>query len=303
MKINALYFGREAVSSFRKNWVQSMAAVTTVALCLLMVGTILVTLSIGAQLISKVESQVEIEVFLKDTAGYSQVQNFQQKIVSWSEVKKVEYVSKQDALKKFKIDFKDKPDVLNNLTGNPLPASFRIMLNNPRQVAFIAGRVKGQSNIKQLVNDPNSDVRYGSEYVTKLFAFTRRLSVAVTAFAILLVFVSLVLITNTIRLAIFARRKEIGIMKLVGASSWFIRVPFLFEGMAEGALGAGIAIAILSLIYKAFFKNLANGKWLAFMSVPLDQGAFIQMILLLALSGVVIGALGSAIALRRYLKA
>lgn len=302
MRINAVYFSREALASFRKNWVQSAAAVTTVALCLVVVGIIVITLYIGGQLINKVESQVEIEVFLKDTAPYNEVQAFQDKVMSWSEMRKVEYVSKQDALKKFRKDFKDKPIVLANLQGNPLPASFRIWLKNPREVEKIAARIKKISNIDQLVADKEDDISYGSEYVGRLFAFTRRLSLAAIAFAVLLAFVSLVLITNTIRLAIFARRKEIGIMKLVGASSWFIRIPFVLEGMIEGALGAGIAILVLSFVYRTFFINLATGRWLAFMSIPLDQGAFLRVLLLLASSGIIIGALGSALALRRFLR-
>ena len=118
----------------------------------------------------------------------------------------------------------------------------------------------------------------------------------------LLIFVSLVLITNTIRLAIFARRKEIGIMRLVGASSWFVRWPFLLEGMIEGLIGAGIAIIALTVVWRTLFANLASGQVLAFMAFPFDEVAFVQLIVVLLFSGAIIGGLGSIIALRRFLR-
>lgn len=302
MKINAVYYSKEALTNFRKNWVLSMGAVTAVALCLIVVGSIIFIAYVGNQFINKVESQIEIEIFLKDNAPYGQIEFLQDKIVSWPEVKKVNYVSKESALKKFKIDFKENPEVLQNLEGNPLPSSFRVWLKNPRTVKSTVKRIKRLSVIDQLVTDKSNDIKYGSQYVSKLFVITRGVSIAAGGIIILLIFVSLVLITNTIRLAIFARRKEIGIMKLVGASNWFIRVPFLLEGIIEGTLGAGIAILILAILYRAAVRSIIGGKWLVFMRVPLDQSAFIGMIMILALSGILIGSMGSAIALRRFLK-
>jgi len=301
MKVNLAYFGKEAVYSFRRNWVQSVAAITTVALCLVVVGIIAITLYVGGLMIKEIESQVEIQVYLADTAETKPIQAFQEKLVSWDEVKEVKYVSKQEALEIFKKKFENNPEVVENLSDNPLPASFVIMLNNSREVEDIAGRIKSIDNIDELVTD-EKDIKYGKEFVGRLFAFTRRLSMATSAFAILLIFVSLVLITNTIRLAIFGRRKEIGIMRLVGASSWFIRIPFIIEGMIEGAIGSGVAILILTLLYRTFFSKLANGEWLSFVSIPFDQGAFISLIFMLGFGGIAIGALGSMIALRRFLK-
>ncbi len=302
MKINAVYYSKEALTNFRKNWVLSMGAVTAVALCLIVIGAIMFIAYMGNQFINKVESQIEIEIFLKDNAPYGQIEALQNQIVNWSAVKKVNYVSKENALKKFKIDFKDNPEVLQNLQGNPLPSSFRVWLKNPRTVEATVKRIKRLSIIDQVVADKNNDIKYGSQYVSKLFVITRGVSIAAGGIVLLLIFVSLVLITNTIRLAIFARRKEIGIMKLVGASNWFIRVPFLFEGVIEGALGGAIAILILGIIYRATIKSIMGGKWLVFMRIPLDQGAFMVMLLVLLLSGILIGAIGSAIALRRFLK-
>lgn len=313
MKISAVYFSREALSSFKKNIVQSIAAVTTVALCLVVVGIILLVMFVGGQVIKKIEDKVEIEVFMEGLdapapAGASPVSRWNQAeqlgntIRSWPEVRKVDYISKEEALKKFKKDFQNSPLVVQQIEGNPLPASYRVSLNNPREVEAIAKRIKTQPYIKELTLNPEENVKYGQDTVRKLFAVTRWISIAAGGFATLLIFVSLVLITNTIRLAIFARRKEIGIMRLVGASSWFIRWPFILEGMLEGLSGAIVAILVLTVLWRTFFASLASGQVFAFLSFNFDQVTFVKLLFLLALSGAAIGAAGSFIALRRFLK-
>ena len=311
MKISPIYFTKEAFASFRRNLVQSIAAITTVALCLMVVGLIVLVLFVGGKLIENIENKVEIEVFLEGpevTAASSAVTRTEletqlgRTIDSWSEVKTAVYVSKEDALIEFRETFEDNPDILSQITDNPLPASYRISLGDPRDVDKVARRLRELPNIQGLVGDPEDNIEYGRETVEKLFAFTRWISYAAAGFTALLIFVSLVLITNTIRLAIFARRKEIGIMRLVGASSWFVRWPFLLEGMLEGLIGASIAIIALTVVWRTFFANLASGKMLAFMAFPFDEVAFAQLVALLLLSGALIGALGSVIALRRFLR-
>lgn len=316
MKINGVYFSKEALSSFKKNLVQSIAAITTVALCLVVVGLILLVMFVGGQVIKKIENKVEIEVFLEgldapaaatasggvENSRWAQVEQLGNTLRSWSEVKSVQYISKEKALDEFTKNFKNNPEVIDQIEGNPLPASYRVSLKNPRQVEMVAERIKGLPYIAGLTGDASKNVKYAQDTVKKLFSLTRWISVAAAGFASLLIFVSLVLITNTIRLAIFARRKEIGIMRLVGASSWFIRWPFILEGMFEGMIGAVIAIAVLTSVWRTFFANLASGNVVAFLSFPFDQGAFFRLIFLLALSGAAIGALGSFIALRRFLK-
>ncbi|MDP1808391.1 MAG: permease-like cell division protein FtsX [Actinomycetota bacterium] len=316
MKISAGYFTREAFSSFKKNIVQSIAAVTTVALCLVIVGIILLVMFVGGQVIRKIEDKVEIEIFMEGldgpaqaaTAGanpvnrWNQMEQLGNTIRSWPEVHKVDYISKEEALRKFKKDFSNSPLVVQQIEGNPLPASYRVGLNNPREVETIAKRIKDLPYIKELTLNPDENVKFGQDTVRKLFQVTRWISLAAVGFATLLIFVSLVLITNTIRLAIFARRKEIGIMRLVGASSWFIRWPFILEGMLEGLSGAVVAIFVLTSLWRTFFANLATGKVFAFLSFNFDQVTFVKLLLLLALSGAAIGAAGSFIALRRFLK-
>lgn len=307
-----MYFVREALSSFKKNIVQSVAAITTVALCLVVIGLILLIMYMGREIIQGIENKVEIEVFFDNqetvqpagrvTGRMDKIQEVENTVRAWPEVDKVSYVSKEQALRKFKKDFQYNPEVIQNIEGNPLPDSLRISLKNPRKVGAVAERVKTTPYVKDLAGDLDKNVQYGKDTVKKLFAVTRWISIAAAGFAALLIFVSLVLITNTIRLAIFARRKEIGIMRLVGASNWFIRWPFILEGMLEGMIGAGVSILILVVIWRTVFTNLASGEVLAFLSFPVDQTIFIKLTLLLAVGGATIGSLGSFIALRRFLK-
>ena len=307
-----MYFFKEAFSSFKKNIVQSIAAITTVSLCLLVIGLILLAMYMGGEIIKGIENKVEIEVFFDNqdavqpvgrvTGRMDKIQEVENTVRAWPEVKKVSYVSKEQALRKFKEDFQYNPEVIQNIEGNPLPDSLRISLKNPRKVGSVAERVKSTPYVKDLAGDLDKNVQYGKDTVKKLFAVTRWISIAAAGFAALLIFVSLVLITNTIRLAIFARRKEISIMRLVGASNWFIRWPFILEGMLEGIIGAGVAILILIVVWRSFFANLASGDVLAFLSFPVDQAIFVKLILLLAAAGAAIGSGGSFIALRRFLK-
>ncbi len=140
------------------------------------------------------------------------------------------YVSKTDALERLKEDFKDNPEILENLTSNPLPASFEIALEDPQTVDTVAARFDG---------DPIVDeVRYGKEIADKLFAFTSQTRNFMLIFIVLLGIVAILLISNTIRLSIFARKREVEIMKLVGATNWFIRWPFVIEGVTVGLVGS-----------------------------------------------------------------
>lgn len=302
LRIKGFYFFKEALLSFRRNLVQNFAAVTSVGLCLLVLGIIMLLGAMGRQLINKVEQQVEIEVFLSDTAPTKQVSAFGDLMLGWPQVRKVTYVSKAEALIKFKREFRDQPDVLENLQGNPLPASYRVWLKNPRQVTVVAQKIKKTRGIHILVADLSKDIKYGQGTVAKLFRVTSTISMVFGGLALLLVFVSLVLITNTIRLAIFARRREIGIMKLVGASNWFVRWPFLLEGMIQGLLGSAIAVGVLVLLYRYLLGLMHSGVVLSFMSTPVDGNEFLRMLLILTFTGAVIGAGGSAIALRKFLK-
>jgi len=305
MKINFVYFTKEAIASFKKNWIMSIAAVTTVALTLFIVGVFVLVAIFGNAALKKIEGMVGvIEIFLNDAATPQQIQSFQNKVSGWSAVGDLEYVSKDEAWKRLENDLKDSPEMLEAVSENPLPASLRIKLKDPHSVNKIVARLEKDPQTKTVVEDVKKDIKYGRGVTTRLFTVTSVLRIGGVAIIVLLCFASLVLIVNTIRLAIFARRKEIGIMKLVGASNWFIRWPFLLEGIYEGLLGSLVVAIVLFLVKTPLIGWLVGFlRWLNVFQSPqnLQDQYFLLLIFLLG-AGVIIGAAGSAIALRQYLK-
>lgn len=300
MAISPGYFLGEAFASFRRNWVMSLVAVTIIYISLLLVGTFFLASALVNRVVSSFEAKVSVSIFLKDGAAPDDVTKLQANIDKDPRVKGVSYVSKEEALRRFKERTKNSPALVEQLRGNPLPASLEVQLNDPRQVQEVVKTIKADPVLAKVIKDPEADVKWGQNIVENLFAFTGIIRTFMLVFVVLLLVVSLVLIGNTIRLAIYSRRKEIGIMRLVGASNWFIRTPFLFEGIFQSILGAALAIGTLmaaqSLIVPWLQRNLR------FLPVVISGATLWQLTGLLLLSGIVIGLLGSGAAVRRYLK-
>lgn len=291
MSYRPFYFLKESFSSFKKNWVISMAAITTVALSLLVVGFFMLVAFTVNNWMKMTEQKVEVVVFLNEGVPAESVEALQSEIMSWGEVKKVIYVTKEQAMERLKQQFKD-TDMLNMIEGNPLPASLEISLKNPQKAEDVVTRLKGRSEI--------DEIRHDRKTVEKLFAFTRMARWFGVTFAGLLAFASLVLISNAIRLAIYARRKEVAIMRLVGASNWFIRWPFLLEGIIQGLIGALVAITLLYVVQVSVISKIQDV--LKFLPLGFSSQDFYQLIFGLIVAGIMIGAAGSALALRRFLR-
>ncbi len=303
MSINAGYFVRESVQNFRRNWVMSIGAVLTIYLSLLLVGVFLVTGVVVNSVVQSVEDKVTIQVFLKDGAATEDVNALQQQLLDNKLVAGVDYTSKDEALQKFKKDMAQSPEIIEQLEGNPLPASLDVTLKDPRTVSDMVAQIKKTElflKVADRPDDPEESLKYGQQIVDKLFAFTRVIRVIEVVFVLMLGIVSLIFINNTIRLAIYARRKEIAIMRLVGASNWFIRTPFLLEGVLQALIGASLAILSIVGLQAAILPRLKEA--LPFMAVTLSGGAMTQIAVALVVAGVLIGLLGSGLAMRRYLK-
>jgi cell division transport system permease protein len=288
------FFLKEAFGSLRRNYFMTIAALVTVFLSMVVLGGVLVFVYTTDALLSEVEQKVEITVYLKTNPDPSQEQidAMQSKIIGWPEVKSSVFVPKDEALNRLKEDFKDNPEILQGLTGNPLPGSFEISLVDPKSVNTVAARFNGDPII--------DEVRYGKEIADKLFTFTSNARNFLLGFIVLLGVVAVLLISNTIRLSIFARKREVEIMKLVGATNWFIRWPFVIEGITVGFFGA-LAAVLVVLLLNSFLMGRVRDS-LTFMTVPLDAVPYVLVSIILLAAGVVIGAAGSGIGLRRFLK-
>jgi len=218
-------------------------------------------------------------------------------------VEGVDYTTKEEALQKFKKDMAQSPEIIDQLEGNPLPASLDVTLKDPRTVEAMVLKIKKNAMFLKIADrpdNPEESLKYGQQIVNKLFAFTRVIRIIEVVFVVMLGIVSLIFINNTIRLAIYARRKEIGIMRLVGASNWFIRTPFLLEGVIQALIGASLAILTVVGLQAAIIPRLKDA--LPFMAVTLSGTATAQIAFSLIVAGIVIGVAGSWLAMSRYLK-
>ena len=306
MAISPGYFVRETWSSFKRNWVMSLVTVSIIYVSLLMVGAFFLTSSTLDTLMSTVENKITVSVFLKDGSDPADVDALQSEIQKMPNVKGITYVTKEQALERFKLQTKDSPALVEQLRGNPLPASIEVALHDTRQVQGVVDLIVADPTLAKVIKNPAnplaSDIRYGRDVLPNLLSFTNMVRFVAAAFLVLLLGISLVLIANTIRLAIYSRRREIGIMRLVGASNWFIRTPFLLEGVLQSLIGSILALLTLLAAQAIVVPWLQNA--LKFLQQPLaiSGGTMVQMTALLIISAIVVGALGSGAAVRKYLK-
>jgi cell division transport system permease protein len=287
------YFIREAITSLRRNGLMSFASVSTVALSLLILGMFLVMVLNLNNMASTLESQVQISVYLQDGLSEHEMREVGTRITKLPGVVQVNFIDKEEAMKRFKERLGEQQSLLNALgEANPLPNAFEVKVDRTDRVKPVAQAItqlKGVENAK-----------FGQEVVEQLFALTKMVRIFGLVIILFLALAALFIISNTIRITVFARRKEIGIMKYVGATNWFIRWPFLLEGMMLGFGGALIAVLCLNETYGVLIHQVYES--LAFLPL-IPQYPFITNIsVVLLVTGTVIGALGSTISLRRFMK-
>lgn len=284
------YFFRETASGLRRNGLVAFAAISTTFIALLLVGLAMLTQAQVDLIVDSTGGKVEVSVFLLDDISDTQNAELSDKLTTMPEVAGVDYESKEDACANFKRLFADQPDLVNNLDCNALPASLKVRLKDPEQYGVIAARLEGQPGIQKIVDQ--------HAVLDKVFRVTGVFRQGVLAVGVLMLLSAGILIANTVRMGLYARRKEIGIMKLVGATNWFIRIPFLIEGIVEGMIGAASAIAVLFALKVAFIDPL-YGK-ITFL--PWVQTSdVIATIPILIGAGVVVAVVASFIGMRRFL--
>lgn len=292
MAVRPAYFVREAGSNLARNFLMFVAAAVAVAISLSLFGAVLLFQRIVSNVTTQWQNDVVMNVFLKDDAAANpaDVKRISEELQGYKEVKGVTYVTKNEAYDEFRSMFGNQPELVESVTPETLPASFRVSLNDNDTLETVQERIRTISGVDEV----NSAV----EQVKSIQRVLTYLQVGVMIAGIVLLISSVVLISNTIRLAIFARRKEIAIMKLVGATNWFIRWPFLLEGAAAGVVGVGLAVALTFLI-----RYLLTG-WESIRFVPLNipLGYMLWPVtIVLVLVAMLISIGGTAWALRRYL--
>lgn len=289
---NAAYYVREAVKSISRNRLLTIATVSTVAICILILGmAVLMTMNAG-RFIDQLESDVEIVAYLNNSLDQAEVSDIKDQIKALPQVKSAQYVSKDEALRRLQKKFGESEYSLKDtLNKNPLPPTYEIKADNPHDVPKLAAKVGKIEGVYK--------VNYGRGVVERLFKVTRWIRTIGIAIIVLLAFGAVFLIATTIRLAIFSRRKQIYLMKLIGATDWFVRWPFFIEGIIIGLLGALVAIGILALGYSSLLNNMDQA--LFFIPLVSSSAVLLRIYLSLILAGAFLGVLGTWISLNRFL--
>lgn len=287
------YVVREVFFSLRRNSWMAFASIGTVAVSLFIFGMFLIIVMNMNKMVDALESQVEISVYLKDETTQQQRSQVEARIRGMQGIERVTFVDKETAMTRFKERLGDQQFLLDALgEANPLPDSFEVVVRQPDMVRTAAAAIAALDGVET--------AKYGQDVVEHLFDITRLVRLFGVALMALLAGATLFIISNTIRLTVIARRKEIAIMKYVGATDWFIRWPFLLEGVVLGFFGGVLASIALRSIYGLITAKVYST--LAFLPL-IPQYPFVNFIsLVMVLSGMGIGALGSTISLKRFLK-
>ncbi|WP_019541929.1 permease-like cell division protein FtsX [Selenomonas bovis] len=287
------YFIQETLRSLRRNNWMSFASVGTVAVSLFVLGVFLLLVLNMNRLASSLESQVQISVYLADGLSESARKNIASDIEALQGIEEIRYVPKEEAKERLAKRLGDQKYLLDALgEKNPLPDSFEVVLKSPALVETAAAAITRMDGVEQ--------AKYGQDVIEHLFAITRLIRIFGLALMVLLAGATLFIISNTIRLTVFARRKEVAIMKYVGATDWFIRWPFLLEGMVLGFVGGVLAAIALQSFYAAMAAKIY--ETLAFFPLLPQYPYMYYVSAAILLSGMGIGALGSTISLKRFLK-
>jgi cell division transport system permease protein len=280
------YAIREAIAAFRRAPVLTGLASAMVGLALFVVGLFaLVTYNLQLAL-SAIEERVEVVVYLRDDARQSEIDLLRGELSDLDEIRAVTYVSKRDALERARTELPEFGDLFVDLDVNPLPQSLEVELRPGSRSPETVERIASAAGMYPFVED----VQYGREWVDRLFAL-RRIGAASTAvLGIAFALVAALIIATALRIAIFARRDEIYVMRLVGAKNGFIRGPFLLEGALAGLAGGLVALLLTYGTYRAVYANLFEIAWMP-----------TGWVLLGMLAGAAFGAFSSALAIRRHL--
>lgn len=286
------YFVKETFKSIKRNQLMSFASVSTVAVSLLVLGMFLLMVMNANNLAKYLESQVQISVYMEDSASQNTLTAAEKSLKTMPGVTKVTSITKAQAMAKFKQRLGDQNRLLDALgEENPFPYSFDVQVDKPERIAQIVPKIDEMKGVET--------AKFGQEVVEHMFKLTKLLRMGGLLLVFLLAMATLFIISNTIRITVFARRREVSIMKYVGATNWFIRWPFLLEGMFLGFAGAMVASLVLIQIYLALQEKVY--ATLAFFPLIPAWPFLAYLSLFLIITGTAIGAAGSCIPLRKFL--
>ena len=286
---------RQALQQIWRNKGMSTASVFAITAMLLILGLFFV-ITVNINLFTEMlkNNYNEVEVFLNDDVKKSDAEDIMKKIDAEQGVKSSAYRSKTEAMKIMKARWGENSYLLDSLGDNPLPSSIVVTVDSMSTADNVIKMVKGRDGVE--------DVKYYQETVKKLTKITNFLKLAAMIIMVFLIIVSIVVVSNTIKLTVFARAKEIEIMKYIGATNWFIRGPFLIEGILIGVISSAVSAVATFFIYREII-SLVGKQFMTIMSSPLVPAGYlsVNLILIFLAIGVSIGACGSIVSMRKFL--
>ncbi|MGI8492222.1 MAG: permease-like cell division protein FtsX [Acidimicrobiales bacterium] len=293
MAISAGYVVRETGGNLRRNLVMTVAAIVTMMVSLAALGCVLVM----RQAINKASVQwkggVELAVFLQPGIASNEVTALGHELASSPGVKKYHFVNQDQAFSEFKQIFGDQPDLVNVLKVSDMPPSFRVVPVKAQDVQQLAKQFQTRPGVLK--------VSFAQQEINSLLSRFHQLRNIAIAVAIGVMLGAIALIVNTIQLAIFARRREVAVMKLVGATNWFIRIPFMLEGLIHGLVGAALAFLISYSLRNAIANFVGTQSALGAQHLYVTSSEATLTGILIVVVGAAVGVLGSAFAVRRFL--
>jgi cell division transport system permease protein len=287
------YFARETLVSLRRNLLMTLAGIITVAVSLCVLGGALLLSRLVDHGTQRWKNGVELEIFMKVDATQGQIASLNRALSQDKDIRAVHFLTKDDAYQEFKRLFRDQPDLVQSTNADALPSSFRVAPTKAELTQTVANRYRAQPGV--------DEVKTAEKEVKKLLSATSLIRTGFIVIFFLLLAASLFLIVNTIRLATFARRREIEVMKLVGASNWFVRIPFMLEGLVQGIIGAAFAFGAVYGLKQVVENAIArNSEFSRGFYVTNGDAYTIGLIVLILGAG--IGVIGSIFGLRRFLE-
>jgi cell division transport system permease protein len=285
------FFLREALRALSRSAAPSLAAMLTILITALVLGVFIPVVQATTGTADEVRSRVVVDVYVKDGASDAERAALKTRLDAMANVKSVEFIPKEKALE---IMSEQNKEAFALLGANPLPDSFRVTPRDPDGVSEIAAALNAPPQLSAV-----DEVRNRRQDTEKILNATGLVKLVTAGLALLFVLASVALVANTIRLSIFARRREVEVMRLVGATNWFIRWPFVIEGMIVGLMGGALAVLLLLLGKTTFIDPLADR--FALLAAP-DTISFSLLAAVLLGACVAVSAIGSGVTLRRFLR-
>ncbi len=288
----------DTLLNFRRGGWGVVASIGAITIAFLITGIfVLLTLNLGA-VVNRWAEDFQVVVFLRDDITKEQQALLRKRLDGEMAIREMTYVSKDEALSKFRSQAGGQDSLLEGMKGNPLPASFELRIRETHQTAGALAQLA--ASLKRM--EGVEDVLYGQEWVERLMGVVELMKVLGIVIGGVLGLAALFIVANTIRLAVHARAQEIEIMRLVGATRTYIQIPLILEGTLQGGLGAALALGLLYLLFRATLSQLGTSASILFSGPELAQFLAAKYRMGMVGAGILLGGVGSLVAVRRFLR-